>query len=112
MLDRPTPERPDRFWNEPPTPFKGLTSNFPDIGAGMQRVAVVFLPLWLLAAGQQAALAMGAGGAGGAGAGHGSHGTVKPGGGGGSYNLPSGLRAHVPATPPAMLEKRKKSPRS
>jgi hypothetical protein len=77
----------------------------------MQRIGMVFLSLLLLAVGQPVALAMGPGG-GGAGAGQGSHGGVKPGSGGGSHNLSPGRRAHVPTTPPAMLEKRKKSPRS
>jgi hypothetical protein len=77
----------------------------------MQRIVLVFLPLWLLTVGQPVALAMGGAGGGGD-AGHGSHGTVKPGDGGGSYNLPPDLRAHVPTTPPAMLEQRKKYPRS
>ena len=71
------------------------------------RAVVILLSFGLLVAGQPVTLAMGGGGAG-----TGSHGGMKPGGGGGTYNIPPERRAHVHPTPRAMLDKRKNSPRS
>ena len=76
----------------------------------MRRAVVAFFSLWLVLAGQPIPFAMGGGGGGGAG--HGSHGGIKPGNGGGTYNVPPERRAHVHPTPRATLEKRKNSPRS
>jgi hypothetical protein len=72
--------------------------------------AVVLLSLWLMIAGQPIALALAGGGGGGAG--RGSYRGMKPGSGGGSYNVPPERREHVHPTPRATLEKRKNFPRS
>lgn len=76
----------------------------------MQRVVLSLLILALSAVGST--VAMGGGGAGHGGGTTGSHGGMKPGGGGGTYNLPLDRRAHVPATPPDLLQKRIRFPRS
>jgi hypothetical protein len=74
----------------------------------MQRLLPGFLILFLCTVSPNVALAMG-----GAGAGHGAaHGSVKPNGGGGTYDVPPERRAHVRATPRNLLQKRIQSPRS
>ena len=74
----------------------------------MRHAIVVFLSVWLLVIAQPTAFAVGAG----ANSGQGSRSGVKPGGGGGTYNVAPGQRAHMKATPRNLLEKRKNSPRS
>jgi len=79
--------------------------------------AYILIVIAIVILGIPAVQAMGNGGAGhGSGSSsNGSHGGMKPSnatGGGGTYNLPAGVRAHAPITPSELLDKRIKYPRS